>query len=75
MFFKFHLSIYYQIYDKYYITKRMNFKIEQIENLSEDLNDICEECKNKKESVTQNLIIYGFKICNSCNISKKIFPI
>ena len=53
----------------------MNFKIEQIENLSEDLNDICEECKNKKESVTQNLIIYGFKICNSCNISKKIFPI
>ena len=53
----------------------MNFKIEEIENLSEDLNDICEECKNKNESVTQNLIIYGFKICNSCNISKKIFPI
>jgi len=40
-----------------------------------DLNDICDECKNKHESVSQNLILTGFKICRSCRISKTIFPI
>ena len=40
-----------------------------------DLDDICDECKKKDESVTQNLILTGFKICKSCRISKIIFPI
>ena len=40
-----------------------------------ELNDICDECKNKHESVSQNLILTGFKICRSCRISKTIFPI
>ena len=40
-----------------------------------DLNDICDECKKIDESVTQNLILTGFKICKSCRISKTIFPI
>ena len=41
----------------------------------EDLQDnICEECKNEEESVKNNLIISGFKICDSCKISKTIFP-
>ena len=40
-----------------------------------DLNDICDECKNKDESVTQNLILTGFKLCKSCRVSKRIFPI
>ena len=40
-----------------------------------DLNDICDECKNKHESVSQNLILTGFKICKSCRVSKTIFPI
>ena len=40
-----------------------------------DLDNICDECKNKHESVTQNLILTGFKICGSCRISKTIFPI
>ncbi len=40
-----------------------------------DLNDICDECKTKHESVSQNLILTGFKICESCRISKTIFPI
>ena len=44
------------------------------ENIDE-LNDICDECKKKDESVTQNLILTGFKICKSCRISKTIFPI
>ena len=40
-----------------------------------DLNNICDECKNEHESVSQNLILTSFKICNSCRISKSIFPI
>ena len=40
-----------------------------------DLDNICDECKKKKESVFQNLILTGFKICESCRVSKTIFPI
>jgi len=40
-----------------------------------DLNGICDECKNKDESVSQNLILTGFKLCRSCKVSKTIFPI
>ena len=40
-----------------------------------DLDNICDECKNKHESVSQNLILTGFKICKSCRVSKTIFPI
>jgi len=40
-----------------------------------DLNDICDECKNEDESVSQNLILIGFKLCKSCRVSKTIFPI
>ena len=42
---------------------------------NEDLNNICEECKYEDESVSQNLILTGFKICKSCRVSKTIFPI
>tara|TARA_S200000501_G_C20527331_1_gene614004 strand:+ start:449 stop:607 length:159 start_codon:yes stop_codon:yes gene_type:complete len=38
-------------------------------------NNICEECKKEDESVNQNLIMHGFKFCNSCKLSKNIFPI
>ena len=48
---------------------------EEIEKNSKDLNDICDECKEKDESVSQNLILMGFKICKSCRTSKTIFPI
>jgi len=41
----------------------------------EELNNICEECKKENESVSQNLIMHSFKICESCRISKTIFPI
>lgn len=40
-----------------------------------DLNDICDECHKEDESVSQNLILTGFKICKSCRVSKTIFPI
>ena len=41
----------------------------------EEINNYCEECQNEDESVSQNLILSGFKICNSCKTSKTIFPI
>ena len=40
-----------------------------------DLDNICDECRKKDESVMQNLILTGFKICKSCRVSKTIFPI
>ena len=40
-----------------------------------ELNDFCEECKTEDPSVSQNLILTGFKTCNSCKLSKTIFPI
>jgi hypothetical protein len=39
------------------------------------LDDMCEECKKEDESVAQNLIMNGYKICNSCKVSKTLFPI
>ena len=43
--------------------------------MNDELDNICEECKKKDESVSQNLIMLGYKICDSCKISKTIFPI
>ena len=43
-------------------------------NLKE-FNNICEECKKEDESVSQNLILTGFKICKSCRTSKTVFPL
>ena len=49
------------------------------ENLKEedlkDFNNYCEECKKEHESVSQNLILIGFKVCESCRKSKTIFHI
>ena len=41
----------------------------------QDLNNICEECKKEDESVSKNLILTGFKICESCRVSKSMFPV
>ena len=50
-------------------------KDEEIEKNLRDLDNICDECKEEDESVSQNLILMGFKICKSCRTSKTIFPI
>ena len=42
---------------------------------TKELNNICDECKEEDESVTQNLILTGFKLCKSCRTSKTIFPV
>tara|TARA_B100000029_G_scaffold496845_1_gene563678 strand:- start:282 stop:437 length:156 start_codon:yes stop_codon:yes gene_type:complete len=46
-------------------------KVDNIKNL----DSICEECKKEDESVKQNLILTGYKLCSSCRTSKTIFPI
>ena len=48
---------------------------EEIKKNLRDLDNICDECKEEDESVSQNLILMGFKICKSCRTSKTIFPI
>jgi hypothetical protein len=55
------------------INKNKNEEIRK-EDL-DDFNNFCDECKNEHESVSQNLILTGFKICKSCRTSKTIFPI
>ena len=40
-----------------------------------ELNEVCEECEKREESVKQNLVMHGYKICNSCKLSKTLFPI
>ncbi|MDB4845659.1 hypothetical protein N8086_00070 [Pelagibacteraceae bacterium] len=50
---------------------KINFKNQKLRKF----NNICEECKKEEESVFQNLILIGFKICKSCRTSKTLFPI
>ena len=51
-------------------TEDKNLKVD-----TEELNNICDEWKEENESVTQNLILTGFKLCKSCRVSKTIFPL
>ncbi len=46
-----------------------------IQNDKDYLDDYCEECCRKDESVSQNLLMFVYKICASCRISKTIFPL
>ena len=48
---------------------------DQVDVNTEELNDICDECKKEDETVTQNLILTGYKLCNSCRTSKTLFPL
>tara|TARA_Y100000287_G_C13940654_1_gene219297 strand:- start:28 stop:198 length:171 start_codon:yes stop_codon:yes gene_type:complete len=50
-------------------------KIFSLDNSEKDLDNICDECKKKHESVSHNLILMGFKICNTCRTAKTIFPV
>jgi len=45
------------------------------EEITKELDNICEECWKEDESVSQNLILTSYKLCNSCRVSKTIFPI
>ena len=52
-----------------------NIKETNNQKSTEEINNICEECGVKQEDVFQNLILTGFKICNSCKIHKIIYPL
>ena len=43
--------------------------------IEKELDDICDECKKEHNSVTENLILTGYKLCKSCRLSKTLFPI
>ena len=43
--------------------------------IDKELDDICEECKNIEKSVTENLMLTGYKFCKSCRLSKTLFPL
>ena len=50
------------------------------ETIKKEVTDILEMVEGNRpskedESVTQNLIVHGYKICDSCKLSKTIFPI
>ena len=57
-----------------YQLKYLEENSNKILNYSE-VDDTCEECKKKDENVKSNLIMFGYKLCSSCKISKTIFPI
>ena len=46
-----------------------------VDDNKDTVDNICEECRKEHESVKQNLIMHSYKICNSCNLSKRIFPL
>ena len=56
------------------MTKEFKDKYLKKEDL-DGFDNCCEECKKQDESVSQNLILTGFKICKSCRTSKTVFPI
>ena len=43
--------------------------------MEEVFDDICEECNQEDESVKANLVLTGYKVCDSCKLSKTIFPV
>ena len=51
------------------------YKKESNKKEKEKLDNICEECKKENESVSQNLMMQGYKICDSCKIPKTIFTV
>ena len=56
------------------MTKEYNQKKNYTDD-EEKIDNICEECQKVDESVSQNLILSGYKLCKSCRISKTLFPI
>ncbi len=40
-----------------------------------EFDNLCDECKKEDDSVKQNLILTGFKLCKSCRLSKTLFPL
>ena len=67
------LIIVYRNYD--ILNKMKNDDHIVLQDNNENTDNFCEQCKKEDESVKQNLIMHGYKICKSCNLAKTIFPI
>jgi len=39
------------------------------------INNICEECKKEDPNVKSNLVMHGYKVCDSCKTSRTLFPV
>ena len=52
-----------------------NFEYKSDKSDNNELNDICDECKKEDETVTQNLILTGYKLCIFSKTSKTLFQI
>ena len=50
-------------------------KNNKINRENKEIDKICEECKEFSKSEQVNLIMHGYKICDSCKVSKTIFPL
>ena len=59
-----------ECYQSKYLEENSNKILNYVE-----VDNVCEECKKIDENVKSNLIMSGYKICNSCKTSKTIFPI
>jgi|TARA_B110000285_G_scaffold164219_1_gene183363 hypothetical protein len=51
-----------------------SFRSNEVLNYVE-MNNICEECKKEDINVKSNLIMHGYKLCDSCKTSKTLFPV
>ena len=51
------------------------YKKNDVSEKFEEIDNFCEECKKEDKSVSQNLILIGFKIYNSCKTLRTIFPL
>ena len=74
---KLHTAIVVNVHEsvpKEYQSKYIEDNSNKILNYVE-VDNVCEECEKIDENVKSNLIMSGYKICNSCKTSKTIFPI
>ncbi len=60
---------------QYHRIEESMVELETMLNAYDNRLAVCEECKKEDDSVSQNLIINGYKICNSCKVSKTLFPV
>jgi|TARA_B110000971_G_scaffold41743_1_gene41034 hypothetical protein len=59
-----------ECYQSKYLEENSNKILNYVE-----VDNICEECKKEDKNVKSNLIMSGYKVCDSCKNSKTIFPI
>ena len=59
-----------ECYQSKYLEENSNKILNYVE-----VDNICEECKKEDKNVKSNLIMHGYKVCNSCKTSKTLFPV